>query len=235
VSLVATSYATSTGGDRSPRVATASAQTFGQDIQVMAYAEAMRSAEIADALRTIAYAEAVASIQRAEALRSIAYAQAVVANTQAPPPATRVSPAARHVVPPAARPASHDAAFSAAVFDELNRRRAAAGLGPVAGDGRLAAAAASYAQTMLRLNLFGHSVDGTTFDARIRAAGFMENVVLGEIIAMSTGTITPSKVVEVWMDSPPHRTQILSATFRVAGAGCAITGSELRCVVEFAS
>jgi uncharacterized protein YkwD len=129
---------------------------------------------------------------------------------------------------------SGDTSFTGAVFDAINARRAQAGLPPVTADARLATAASGYAHTMLRLNKFGHDVDGTTFDQRIRAAGFSANVVLGEIIAMSTGPVAAATIVQMWMDSPPHRSQIMSATFRLAGAGCAFAGPEVRCVVEFA-
>jgi uncharacterized protein YkwD len=196
----------------------------------MVFAEAARVAEITSTLRTIAYADAVRAHEHGEALRAIAYARATA--PVGPPPAA-AAPETRPA-PQAAPAPTNDASFTAAIFAAINARRAEAGLAPVAGDGRLASSAASYARTMLRLNGFGHSVDGTAFDARNRAAGFTENVAMGEIIATSMGPITPAKIVQMWMDSPPHRSQILSATFRLAGAGCAFAGSEARCVVEFA-
>jgi uncharacterized protein YkwD len=222
------------GREAQPDPPPVAADTFFSDLRLFAFAEAVRAAQFADTLRLIAFADAVRSQQEASALRAIAFARAVAGNAVGPPPAAAKSER-QAAPPPPARGISADAAFTAAVFAAMNEHRAASGLPPVSHDPRLAAAASSYAQTMLRLNRFGHSVDGTTFDGRIRAAGFTANVVMGEIIAMSSGGApTPEKIVQMWMDSPPHREQILSATFRLAGAACAFAGSEVRCAVEFA-
>lgn len=157
-----------------------------------------------------------------------------------PPPAPAPPPAPPMPAPPAAPPPPPrvetwtDATFSAAVLGEINGRRANAGLAPLASDARLAQAASAYAMKMLRLSAFSHNADGTSFDARIRAAGFTENVALGEIIAMSAGGATPASIVQLWMDSPSHRSAILSGSYRLAGSGCAFAGAEMRCVVDFA-
>jgi uncharacterized protein YkwD len=236
VSLIATVRARSNDDDQQPAPAYVSTHAFGPEIRMIAYAEAARTAEITSKLRTIAYGNAVRAHEQADALRAIDYARAIAENTPRPAPAVAAA-APRHAAPappPPAAPVSGDTSFTGAVFDAINARRAQAGLPPVAADARLAAAASGYAQTMLRLNRFGHDVDGTTFDQRIRAAGFTANVVMGEIIAMSSGPISAASIVQMWMDSPPHRSQIMSATFRLAGAGCAFAGGEVRCVVEFA-
>jgi uncharacterized protein YkwD len=120
------------------------------------------------------------------------------------------------------------------VLSAVNERRAAAGLPSVRQDGRIAQASASYAMRMNTLDEFGHSVDGSTLTSRLAAAGFSEPVVLGEVIAWSSGTPSPASIVQMWMDSPGHREQILSGTYQRGGAGCAFDGAEVHCVVNLA-
>jgi len=59
-------------------------------------------------------------------------------------------------------------------------------------------------------NYFSHtSLTGTTFDQRIANAGYTGGSPLGENTA--GGMSSPQSVVNAWMGSPGHRTNIMRA------------------------
>lgn len=86
----------------------------------------------------------------------------------------------------------------------------------------LRAAARGHSEDMARANYFSHtSLDGRTFDQRIRSAGYAGSSPLGENIA--GGPSTAQAVVDGWMSSPAHCTNIMSAGFRALGVGYAFS------------
>lgn len=129
---------------------------------------------------------------------------------------------------PAASPLDADAlarlaALEAQVLRELNRVRAARGLRPLRPADPLRAAAASHSRAMLRTGFFDHdSPDGTSFADRLRRfypdRGWERWSVGETLLAGSEGTGARA-VVGAWLDSPPHREIILSASWREAGIG----------------
>lgn len=216
--------ALATRGDAGRAVAPvrSNAAGFGEDIRVAGYLEAAEDARITGALHELA------ALQQLAALAN--WPQPQPAPQAAVGAVRRASPA-----PQAARPAHWtDAGFAASVLDALNARRAAAGLPSIRTDGRIANASSSYAMRMSTSATLGHSVDGTTLTSRLAAAGFTEPVMLGEVIAFSSGAPSPDSIVDMWMDSPAHREQILSGSYRLGGAGCAFDGAAVRCVVDLA-
>jgi uncharacterized protein YkwD len=49
---------------------------------------------------------------------------------------------------------------------------------------------------------------------------------MGENLAMMDGCPkTAARIVELWMNSPPHRKNLLSSKFRVVGVGVVSSGS----------
>lgn len=95
----------------------------------------------------------------------------------------------------------------------INVERARRGLGALADDPRLAAAARGWASVMAGAGLLSHG----DFAARIRSA--YPNVLAGEVIV--EGVDTPADAVNAWMNSPPHRANLLDPRFTAAGAGLA--------------
>ena len=85
-------------------------------------------------------------------------------------------------------------------------------------DANLRLAARRHSQDMADQNYFSHtSLDGQTFDQRIRAAGYTGAFPWGENIA--AGSTTPASTVELWMNSPGHCSNIMSPSFRAIGVG----------------
>ena len=112
---------------------------------------------------------------------------------------------------------------STSVLCLINERRAAAGVGARPDERPAAPAAARHSNEMVQNGFFGHtSPAGSTFIDRIRPAGYTagraargcvgENLVWG-----SGGLSTPASMVEAWMDSPPHRANLLRGRFREIG------------------
>lgn len=129
---------------------------------------------------------------------------------------------------PAASPQESDAlgrltALETQVLRELNRVRAARDLRPLRQADGLRTAAVSHSRAMLRAGFFEHdSADGTSFADRLRRyypdRGW-ERWSVGETLLASPADTEARAVVDAWLDSPPHREIILSASWREAGIG----------------
>ncbi|SDH38190.1 CAP domain-containing protein [Nonomuraea jiangxiensis] len=99
-----------------------------------------------------------------------------------------------------------------------NAERARGGCGALGHDPQLRAAAAGHSTDMARNGFFDHdSQDGRGFLDRIRAAGFTGGTSWAENIA--AGQPTPAAVVQAWMNSPGHRTNIMNCRFTLIGVG----------------
>lgn len=108
----------------------------------------------------------------------------------------------------------------------LNAERERYGLRPLKLNKRLSRAARRHAGDMARRNYFGHdSLGGGTFVDRIRRTGYLRGAHrwwVGENLAWGThGQSAPRAVTQMWMDSPGHRANILSASFSEVGIGLA--------------
>jgi uncharacterized protein YkwD len=91
---------------------------------------------------------------------------------------------------------------------------------------RLQAAADRYAREMVAKNFFSHvSPSGSTVLKRIKHAAYLDSVrsfAIGENLAWGTGSLaTPAQTVTGWMNSPPHRHNMLDKGFREIGIGVA--------------
>ena len=108
----------------------------------------------------------------------------------------------------------------------INHERSERSLAPLASNGMLAAAAAAHSRDMVARAYFEHDApDGRTPQDRIAATGFGRGTShsTGENIAWGTGdAATPAAIVRQWMESPPHRADILRAAFREIGVGIAL-------------
>jgi uncharacterized protein YkwD len=106
----------------------------------------------------------------------------------------------------------------------INVERRSRGLRGLRPNRRLARAALGHSRDMVRRSYFAHdSRSGASFSDRIRRRGYMTRATrwaVGENIAWGAGPrATPRRIVEAWMDSPPHRANILNRRFREIGLG----------------
>jgi uncharacterized protein YkwD len=101
----------------------------------------------------------------------------------------------------------------------LNEIRRDKGLKPFNVNGRLSLASQRHTNAMTNRNFFAHG----DFVGRIRSARYLRGArgwTVGENIAWgSWDYATPKLIVRGWMNSPPHRHNILNGRFREIGIG----------------
>lgn len=86
---------------------------------------------------------------------------------------------------------------------------------------------------MVAHHYFAHSApDGRDYGDRIRRLGYISGGgfwMLGENLGWGAGAAaTPAAIVQAWMNSPPHRHNILTGTFRDLGVAVAIGSPRYR-------
>ncbi len=118
----------------------------------------------------------------------------------------------------------------------INDERTSYGLQPVTTNSDLDQAAMSHSNEMIDESYFEHtSPAGLTFMDRIESTGYMQGArtwTVGENLVWGTGPLsTPQALVTAWMNSPPHRENLLRPTFRELGvaalAGTPVSKSDL--------
>lgn len=98
----------------------------------------------------------------------------------------------------------------------INQERANQGLGPLAAQGQLAAAARIHSQDMACNNFFSHTgSDGSTFASRIYAQGYGFSAA-GENLYAGGGA---ADAFYAWMNSAGHRANMLNPGYTEAGIG----------------
>ena len=115
------------------------------------------------------------------------------------------------------------------VLSELNQIRAQHGLQPLKISARLTAASAQHSREMGTAGYFEHnSNDGTAFWKRIgrwygsTGYGYWS---VGENLLWSSPDVDAQHALELWMNSPEHRANILTARWREIGIAAIHVGS----------
>lgn len=141
-----------------------------------------------------------------------------VASSSAPVPTTTTPPQEPppQADPPPAAPVSPDTTLQDQVVTLTNAARQDAGCAPLRVEAGLTASAQGHAQDMAARDYFSHTTpEGVTFDRRIRNAGYArpgaENI--------AQGSRTAEGVMELWMESPGHRANILNCDLNAIGVG----------------
>ena len=109
----------------------------------------------------------------------------------------------------------------------INEERATYGVQPVQPNASLRQAALSHSADMVSQGYFEHtSPAGVTFVDRIAATGYTHGARswdVGENLVWGTGPLsTPRSLVTSWMNSPPHRENLLRARFRQLGIAAVV-------------
>jgi uncharacterized protein YkwD len=112
----------------------------------------------------------------------------------------------------------------AAILCLNNRDRAARGLPALKENAKLAKAALVHSGDMVQQRYFSHDApDGSHSWDRVKRVGYMrpgQGWTVGENIAWGTEIrATPAKIHEMWMNSAPHRANILRRGFKEIGIG----------------
>lgn len=104
----------------------------------------------------------------------------------------------------------------------LNRERDGRGLKALHFDSEQQKVAGDHNRMMIRKRCFSHQCSGERdLVGRMEDSGYLPcscSWSVGENIAWGTGsTASPRKIVDAWMNSPPHRMNILSKSFDEVG------------------
>ena len=113
-----------------------------------------------------------------------------------------------------------------AVICLVNVERTSRGLKALKRDGDLAQAARGHSRDMARNKYFDHtSPNGDSVGDRIREAGYGkpgDGWKVGENLGWGTGErATPNSLVDEWLNSPPHKKNMLTGSYRELGVGVA--------------
>jgi uncharacterized protein YkwD len=109
----------------------------------------------------------------------------------------------------------------------INAERAQAGLPGVREQEQLTRASADFSAQMVAERFFAHDApDGTTLTQRLNRAGYLGQPgswLVGENIAWGESYLaTPAAIVRAWMNSPPHKANILRVDYEEIGLGIAL-------------
>ena len=109
----------------------------------------------------------------------------------------------------------------------INEQRGAYGVPPVQPNAALERAALSHSTEMVSRGYFEHtSPAGVTFVDRIEATGYTRGArfwAVGENLVWGSGPLsTPQSLVTSWMNSPPHRENLLRTGFREIGIAAVV-------------
>jgi len=109
-------------------------------------------------------------------------------------------------------------------FDVLNNKRIALGLDALAWNDSVAAVARLHSRNMAEQDFFSHKgMSGDLVSDRADRLNLGIWRAIGENIAFNRGFDDPvGKAVDSWLDSPSHRNNILSQTWRESAVGVAI-------------
>lgn len=113
---------------------------------------------------------------------------------------------------------------AAATVCLLNEERAAHGLDPVQENTALTRASLAYSQRLVAESFFAHEApDGTDVVDRLTATGYIRpgsGWEVGENLAWAQGVLaSPANVVKAWMESPGHKANVLTRSYREIGIG----------------
>ena len=113
------------------------------------------------------------------------------------------------------------------VVQLINSFRARNGVAPLLVGPALSRAAQAHSSDMARRGYFDHG----SFVTRLRRFG-VRAPYIGENIASGTRPLSPATIVRMWIQSPPHRENLLDRGFRRVGIGLA-GGSTLMATADF--
>jgi uncharacterized protein YkwD len=116
-----------------------------------------------------------------------------------------------------------DLQLQAQLLGEINDLRRSHGLRALRPNKALAVAAVGHTQSMAKFGFFGHEGhDGLPFWARIKPKyrpqpGHSWRV--AENLAWASPELSAERVIQLWMDSPPHRKNLLAPSWQEVGLG----------------
>ncbi len=117
------------------------------------------------------------------------------------------------------------ASLERTAFELVNQKRVGLGLKPLAWNNDLATVARLHSQNMAEFDFFAHrGLDGKLVSDRADMLGLGKWSSIGENIAFNRGYSDPvAKAVDLWLNSPSHRNNLLSESWKESAIGIAIS------------
>lgn len=114
-------------------------------------------------------------------------------------------------------------ALDGQILTRLNAIRASHGLRPLVLSDELENAAVAHSRALIQAGVFQHdSPDGTSFAQRLKhfytPSGY-SSWTAGENLLYSTADVDADTAIQAWLDSPPHRENMLEPDWREVGIG----------------
>ena len=121
------------------------------------------------------------------------------------------------------------------LLDLTNAERKKMDLPPLAPNPILTKVARAHSENMAKQEKLEHELDGKNPLDRVKEAKY-EYRRMAENVAMSSGNPSMADIFKLWMDSPPHRANILKDGFTEIGLGVATNAKgETYCTQVFAA
>jgi uncharacterized protein YkwD len=124
----------------------------------------------------------------------------------------------------ASAPTTERASYNAlekGLLTEINTFRRSHGLTPLRFSVQLTAAADQHSNEMARVGYFAHeSADGSGFDKRITrfySTSRYHRWSIGENLVWESPELSAGDALQMWLNSPPHRANLLNASWRQIG------------------
>lgn len=123
------------------------------------------------------------------------------------------------------------------IFEETNAVRAQNGLSPLSADTRIGSVSRAHSHDMLANNYFSHTNSaGCNAGCRLSNAGYVWQTYGENIHWMSGYALSPQdtakKVITDWLNSPPHRANLLG-NFKSVGVGVAVSDTKIYSTVIY--
>lgn len=106
-----------------------------------------------------------------------------------------------------------------AVIKATNSRRATAGVGGVSANGCVDGYAETWATYLAARNLFEHRTDLTAILGSCKRSYVSENLAKYPVVSGMTANQVARRTVQLWMNSPGHRANLLSGKAKTIGVG----------------
>jgi len=114
--------------------------------------------------------------------------------------------------PSEAAASPHIDALEAGIVNAMNHARSSSGLPVLHSSSRLARAADAHSASMLRRNAMSHGAFSSRLRRYVRARRVAENLAW-------MNRCDPNTIVQMWLNSAPHRAIMLSRSYRRVGVG----------------
>ncbi len=107
------------------------------------------------------------------------------------------------------------------IIDRTNKERAKEGLVELKPNEKLFQAAREHSANMAKQGMLAHELDGTTPMDRLKKIGY-KYAWMAENVAEGRGHPI-SHIIQLWMNSPPHRAHLMSTKSTEIGVGLAVS------------